>query len=167
VNLGPNKRIAMADFRQQLEALGYRDVRTHIVSGNAIVSGGRGTNAAREKKIAKRLLGELGLDVTVMVRSASELDAVVASNPFAKKTADPKLLHAIFLDKDPKPAAVKALDPNAFAPERFAFGDRVVYVFLPNGVAGSRFPNWEKTLGVRATMRTWNVVTKLREMANA
>jgi len=165
VNLGRNKRIAMADFRHELEVLGYRDVRTHIVSGNAIVAGGRGASPARERKIAKQLRTKLGLDVTVMVRSAAELETLVDANPFTKKTADPKLLHAVFLDKDPKAAAVKAIDPRTFIPERFAFGDRVIYVLLPNGAAGSNLPNWEKALGVRATMRTWNVVTKLRELA--
>lgn len=165
VNLGPNKRIAMADFRRELEALGYRDVRTHIVSGNAIASGGRGTNASRERAIAERLRTELALDVTVMVRSKAELDAVIAGNPFAKESAGPGKMHVVFLDRAPKPADVKRVDPKAHAPDRFAFGDRVIYVDLPNGVAGSKLPSWEKTLGVRATMRNWNVVTKLAELA--
>ena len=165
VNLGPNKRIAMADFRRELEALGYRNVRTHIVSGNAIVAGGRGTGAARERAIAKRLREELDLDVTVMVRTARELEAIVASNPFADSGTEPGRLHVLFLDKQPAAAAVKSLNPKAFAPDRFAFGDRVIYLQLPNGVAGSKLPNWEKVLGVRATMRNWNVTKKLRELA--
>ena len=165
VNLGRNKRIAMSDLRSLLESLGYRDVRTHILSGTAIVTGARGTPASMEKRIAKQLVADLGLDVTVFVRSLGEVDALIAANPFAKKPAEKNALHAVFLSEDPKPAAVKAIDPKAYAPDRFAFGKRVIYLSLTNGVAGSTLPNWEKALGVRTTMRTWNVVTKLRDLA--
>ena len=165
VNLGRNRRIAMADLRSLLESLGYKDVRTHIVSGNAIVTGGRGSAASMEKRIAKQLVADLGLDVTVFVRSLAELDALIAANPFAKKPAGTNALHALFLSEDPTPAAVKAIDPKAYAPDRFAFGKRVIYLSLTSGVAGSKLPNWEKALGVRTTMRTWNVITKLRDLA--
>ncbi len=165
VNLGRNKRIAMSDLRSLLESLGYKDVRTHIVSGNAIVKGGRGTAAAMEERIAKQLVADLGLDVTVFVRSLSELEAVIATNPFAKKPAGKNALHALFLSADPAPSAIKAINPTAYAPDRFAFGKRVIYLSLTQGVAGSKLPDWEKALGVRTTMRTWNVVTKLRDLA--
>lgn len=165
VNLGRNKRIAMADLRRLLESLGYKDVRTHIVSGNAIVTGGRGTPASMERRIAKQLVADLGLDVTVFVRSLGELDALIAANPFAKKPAGKNALHTVFLSEDPNPSAVKGIDPKDYAPDRFAFGDRVIYLSLASGVAGSTLPNWEKALGVRTTMRTWNVVIKLRDLA--
>ena len=165
VNLGRNKRIAMADLRSLLTSVGYKDVRTHIVSGNAIVTGGRGSAASMEKRIARRLVDDLGLDVTVFVRSLPELDALIAANPFARKPAGKNALHGVFLSEDPKPSAVKALDPKAYAPDRFAFGKRLIYLSLTSGVAGSTLPDWEKALGVRTTMRTWNVVTKLRDLA--
>jgi hypothetical protein len=60
---------------------------------------------------------------------------------------------------------VAALDPDAYAPDQFAVGDRVVYLYMPRGFMGSRLPDWEKVLGVRATMRTWKVVTRLRDLA--
>ncbi|MGH2793553.1 MAG: DUF1697 domain-containing protein [Actinomycetota bacterium] len=165
VNLGKNKRIAMSDFRALLESLGYEDVRTHIVSGNAIVSGGQGPATGMERAIEQALDSKLGLDVTVIVRSAKELDDLVSANPFATKRADPKAMHAVFLSMDPKPAAVEAVDPAGSAPDRFAFGKRVIYLHLTDGVAGSKLPNWEKLLEVRTTMRTWNVVNRLRDMA--
>ena len=36
INVGRNKRIAMADLRAMLASLGYRDVRTLLQSGNAV-----------------------------------------------------------------------------------------------------------------------------------
>ena len=39
INLGSKRRVAMADLRALLEALGYTDVRTVLASGNAIFTG--------------------------------------------------------------------------------------------------------------------------------
>ncbi len=36
INLGRNKRVAMADLRALLESLGYGQVPTHLQSGNAL-----------------------------------------------------------------------------------------------------------------------------------
>jgi uncharacterized protein (DUF1697 family) len=60
---------------------------------------------------------------------------------------------------------VKAHAADAYAPNEFKFGDRVVYIRQPNGFAGSTLPDWHKVLGVTATARNWSVITKLRDMA--
>ena len=165
VNLGPRNKISMADLRALLENLGYSGVRTLGLSGNAIFSAVGARAATLERDIASRILAEVELDITVLVRSSVEIDAVVRANPFTRKITESKALHAAFLSGAPKPAIVSKLDPATYAPDEFSVGKRVVYVRLTQGVAGSRLPNWEKALGVRATMRTWNVVTKLRELA--
>ena len=36
INLGSRNKIAMAELRELLDSLGHGDVRTHILSGNAI-----------------------------------------------------------------------------------------------------------------------------------
>ena len=38
VNLARNRRLAMADLRSILHALGYEDAVTHLQSGNAVVT---------------------------------------------------------------------------------------------------------------------------------
>jgi len=73
-------------------------------------------------------------------------------------------LHAAFLSAEPAAAKSAGIDHAAFLPDEFAFGKRVVYVRLPNGVMGSTLPDWDKVLGVRATQRNWNTTTKLREL---
>jgi uncharacterized protein (DUF1697 family) len=166
VNLGPTNKVAMAELRTALAADGYNDVRTHLQSGNVLFSAsGRTTGAAVEKKVAATIRSEFGLDVKVMVRSASELDKVVHGNPFVGRKVDPKQLHAVFLSAEPAAKQRSAVDPDAYAPDELVFGDRVVYVRLPNGVQGAKLPSWEKLLGVDATMRTWRTVTRLAELA--
>ena len=38
INLGSNRRVSMADLRKVLEHHGYEDVRTHLQSGNVVLS---------------------------------------------------------------------------------------------------------------------------------
>lgn len=158
VNLGPTNKLAMADLRAMLEALGYEDVRTLLQSGNAVFTAGK-TAAAVEREVGDALRAHgLGPSVCAMVRSAAYLKKVAAGNPFAHH--DPKQLHVVFLASRTKP-----IDTAKYAPDELAFGDRCVYVRLPNGVQGAKIPDWNKALGVPATMRTWRTVTRLLDLA--
>ena len=165
INLGAKRRVAMADLRALLEGLGYEDVRTLLQSGNAVFTAGARA-ADHEGAISGAIGDELGLDVAVLVRSASELASVVNANPFATEGADAKELHAVFLGSTPPKRKVDALDAEAYAPDEFALGKRVVYLRLPNGIQGARVPDWQKVLGVEITQRNWNTVTKLRDLTS-
>jgi uncharacterized protein (DUF1697 family) len=164
INVGRNKRIAMADLRAMLESLGYDDVRTHLQSGNAIFSAGGGKDATLEQNISAGIKATFGMEVAVMVRTAAEIASVVDSNPFIARGADTSELHATFLAAAPPAARIAAVDRKACAPDEFAVGDRVIYLRLRNGVMGSRLPDFDKVLGVRTTTRNWNTTTRLREM---
>src|ERR1700722_1980409 len=167
INVGRNKRIAMADVRAMLEALGYHDVRTHLQSGNAFFVAGAGKDAALEQKISAAIKTTFGMEVAVLVRAAAGLASVVASIPFVARDIDASELHATFVAAAPPAAKIAAVDRDACAPDEFAVGDRVIYLRLRNGVMGSRLPDSDKGLGLRTTTRHWNTTTRLREMAEA
>lgn len=102
----------------------------------------------------------------MLVRSAAEIAAVGEQNPFAGRSrVDATQVHAVFLSKAPARAATASIDVDAFAPNEYAFGKRVVYARPPRGVMGSRMPDWERMLRARATMRSWALVLRLREMS--
>jgi uncharacterized protein (DUF1697 family) len=166
INVGRHKKVAMADLRVLLASLGYGDVRTHAQSGNALFTTASGTARTLERDIAAQLDADLGLDVKVLVRSAVELAAVVDTNPFVGRNVDSKELHAVFLSKAVAAKTTAGLDLAACKPDEVDFGKRVIYVRLPNGVMGSRLPNWDRALGVDATMRTWRTVTRLCDLAS-
>ncbi len=162
VNLGTRNQVRMGDLRALLESLGYDDVRTHLQSGNALFAAS-GTASGLEKQIAGGISKRFGLDITVMVRSTAQLRNVVAGNPFGGAPA--KELQVAFLSTVPPAAKVRAIDPKGYPPDELAFGTRAVYLHLRNGFQGSKLPDLEKALGVRATVRTWNTVTRLGELA--
>lgn len=165
INVGRNKRVAMADLRALLSSLGYGDVRTYLQSGNAVFTVAGATEAAKlEQAISAQIAADLGLDVAVLVRTGSELVAVADGNPFVDRTSDGRQLHVAFLSAAPSAEAVAGLDPEAYLPDELVPRDRELYLFRPNGIMGSRLPNWERMLDVRVTERNWNTVTQLRAL---
>jgi uncharacterized protein (DUF1697 family) len=167
VNVGGNKMLAMADLRALLGSLGYGEVRTHLQSGNALFTASRASATKLEKHISARLESDLGLAVKVLVRSAPDLEAVIAANPFAADGVDEKMLMASFLSAAPAASRLAKIDPAAYEPDVFEYGDRVIYQYMPVGFMNSKLPAFERLLGVDVTTRTWRTVTRLRDLSRS
>jgi uncharacterized protein (DUF1697 family) len=164
INVGRAKRIAMLDLRNLFKSLGFADVRTLGQSGNAIISSGRRSATTIEDEISKRIRSDFHMDATVLVRTATEFVAAVDANPFVARGVAPGELHVAFLSAEPTAAKRAGVDGSTFPSDEFAFGKRVIYLRLPNGIMGSTLPDWERALGVRVTQRNWNTSTKLRHV---
>ena len=83
INVGGKNRVPMAQLRELMEALGYTGVETLLQSGN-MVFGSNEPAATSERRIARRLRDETGLDIKVLVRTRAELAAAVKRNPLGK-----------------------------------------------------------------------------------
>jgi uncharacterized protein (DUF1697 family) len=166
VNLVKVNRIAMADLRALCEDLGYVDVRTHLQSGN-VVFDAKAKQAAVTAALTTAVSKVVGNDITVIVRTAKQLDAVIANNPLGRAPRDPKRFFVAFLSAKPPAAKVKALEAEDFSPERLWLNGADGYADCPNGAAKTKLgaPLWERRLGVRATMRNWSTVTALADVA--
>ncbi len=160
-NVGTTRRVAMADLRALFEGLGFRDVRTLLNSGNVVFSApgeGRGEVRAR---IEKALASKLGLTSPVLLLSASEVTAAVRDNPFSRVATNPSHLLVVALRA---PTDVKRLKPilkEQWAPEAFAVGRRVAYLWCAKGVA--RSPLWaavDRALERTGTARNITPITK-------
>ena len=167
VNLGPSRRLAMADLRALLAELGYDDALTHLQSGNAVLST-RKTPAALKRELEAQLAAELGLETEVFVRTRAELADVVARNPLANVVDNPSRYLVNFLARKANAEAKGKLAAVDVAPERFAVSGREIYSWHPNGIHGSKLASLlgERRLGISATARNWNTVTKLLELAD-
>ena len=161
INVGRNKRVAMADLRRILTSLGYDDVRTLLMSGNAVFTTDIGSAAEVAAAVEGAIASDLGMDVKVLVRSGAEIDRVVRENPFVKDGIPGTQLHAIFLAANPTRKIT--VDPASVAPDELSLGERVLYIFVPNGLSGSTLPDFGKELGgMTVTARNWNTVLKLQ-----
>jgi len=156
----------MADLRAVLEDLGYADVRTHLQSGNAVFRT-TGSAAAVQKAVETAIGAELGIDVRVVVRTARQMAAVVAADPFAGTATDPARYLVTFLEKKPPASWLDSVDLASYAPEQAAVDGKQLYLWLPKGVHDSKLARTitDKKLGGSATSRNWNVVRKLAELS--
>jgi uncharacterized protein (DUF1697 family) len=167
INVGPNNRVSMPDLRAWLARDGYEDVRTLVQSGNIVLTA-KGTPAKLERALSKLLADELGLNLEVVVRTRDELAEVIEHNPFPHATETPKWFQVSFLSEPPAPEVVAALEDGDFAPEEVAVRGREIYAWHPEGIQRSLLARslTDRKLGVTATARNWNTVTKLLEMAD-
>ena len=168
INVGGHKKVPMATLRGLLEGLGYTEVATLLQSGNAVFTSKERSTAAASQRIEAALVAELGFSVAVVVRTRDELAAAITANPFGGSPGDPSRFLVLFLSAPPDPARLREIDEAAFLPDEFRVVGREIYARLPEGIADSKLVQilGGKHLGVTATARNWNTVTKLLALAD-
>jgi uncharacterized protein (DUF1697 family) len=88
----------------------------------------------------------------------------MARNPFkAEEARDPTRLVVVFAAERPKAGAEKRIAEVKTVRERLILSEREVFAYYPDGQGRSKVTNavLERALGVPATARNWNTVTKL------
>src|SRR6478752_8373067 len=99
INLGARNRIAMPQLRELLSGAGFEDVRTHLQSGNVVLSSD--LSPAQLAQRCQQLIGErFGLEIDVVVRTRDELAQVVRRNPLGDVVVEPKRYQVSFLEKE-------------------------------------------------------------------
>ena len=156
-NVGGTGKLAMADLRAMAEAEGFGAVRTYIQSGNLVFETDRGPDEAR-RALEARLRAHAGKPVGVILRTAEEMGAILAANPFPD--AEPSKVGVLFLDAAPPPETRDAAKGRA--DEEIVLGAREVFVHYPSGMGRTklRFPAMAD-----GTMRNVNTVARLAGMA--
>jgi uncharacterized protein (DUF1697 family) len=142
INVGSAKRVAMADLRELLTDAGFDDVRTHLNSGNVV------------------LTGKSGLSVSCVVLTAKQLRAIIDGHPFADVATDGSRMMAHVLGGTP--SEEKLAEALARDPDNARSGPGVIYQWCPDGLL--KAPAVTEKLGVLVTARNWNTITKLDEL---
>jgi uncharacterized protein (DUF1697 family) len=165
VNVGKAKRLAMADFRALLGALGYTDVKTLLNSGNAVFRAPGRSAGKIASDVAAAIAEELGLDVPVVVKTAAELEAAARECTLAKKAKDPSRLLVAFTQDAAALRPLRRLTDLAGPGEELVVGKNAAFLHVPAGILKSRIG--EALLGKAGpgvTTRNWATVQKLLEL---
>ncbi|MFF1700956.1 DUF1697 domain-containing protein [Streptomyces sp. NPDC058252] len=171
INVGGAKKVPMAELRTLMEGLGYGDVRTYLQSGNAVFSADHGDEDSLAAELAGAIEKHFGFTVGVLVRDHAYLTAVREACPFPAAELEGKQLHTTYFSGPVDAERFASVDPAAFLPEEFRLGDRVLYLYAPDGLGRSKLaealsrPRLLK--GVTATSRNWNTVVKLEELTGS
>lgn len=140
-----------------LEDLGCEDVTTYIQSGNAVFRVGQDIS----KQIGDAIEKAKGFRAEVMMIKAQDFLRIAAENPFPDAETAPMTLHVYFL-REVTVDAVSRLQPLTGPRENFHLTDEVMYLHCLDFMSGSKIAvKAERLLGVSATARNWNTVTKL------
>jgi uncharacterized protein (DUF1697 family) len=159
VNVGGTGKLEMRALKALCDGAGFRKARTYIASGNALFESDL-AEAEVQATLAHALEDFAGRPVGVLVRTAEDMAAVVAANPFADRPGH--RVTAIFLDAPPP---IDALDrATGVTTEIMALGRREIYVHYPDGQADTRLRIPATSAG---TARNMNTVAKLAELLAA
>jgi uncharacterized protein (DUF1697 family) len=160
INVGGTGKLPMADLTKLCTKAGFCDVRTYIASGNVVFTS-PGKEAAVKATLEQALEKHMKKPVPVALRTAKELEAAIAANPFPK--AEPAKLLVVFFDEPLTQAALEgAVTP---AGEELAIRGRELFIHFPIGQGQSKLklPIFRKA----GTGRNLNTVVKLAEMTRA
>jgi len=159
VNVGGTGKLPMADLRALCEKAGFTDVRTYIASGNVVFTSKLTATKALvtlEAVLSKRL----DRAAQVLIRTADELEAVIAANPFPE--AEPNQLIVVFLSREESDSALDGWKiPGR---ERLKLVGRELFVHYADGMGESKL---KVPFADQGTGRNLNTVRALLAMARA
>lgn len=164
INVGRTRSLPMKELVRILQGLGYENIRTYIQSGNVVFDSQRAVSVNAADAISEAIENELGFGPDVMLLQLADLHEAVDQNPYP--TDEGKRLHFFFLGSEPSDPDLDALDEIKTASEQFKLNGRVFYLYTPDGFGHSKLADRvERKLGVSATARNYNTISKLLEMA--
>ena len=159
INVGGTGLLAMKDLIGICKDLKFDRVRTYIQSGNVIFES-QLTADAVSNRLEKGLEVKMGKSIAVMVRTATEMRAVLQANPFADK--QPSKVAVVFLSGMPPINQIRGL--RGLAGEQVQVGTREIYVYYPEGMGRSKL---KLPLGhASATVRNIDTVSKIVKLAD-
>jgi uncharacterized protein (DUF1697 family) len=162
INVGAHNRVPMAGLRAALTNLGCTDVQTIGQSGNIVVTAEADSDGLAGD-VRRLLADKFGTDVPCVVRTASQVQAVLAKNPLRDVADDPSRYLVTFLSKEPDAAQAAEVTSEDQPPEVIVIDGTEAYVWTPEGVRAMHFSYTylEKKLQVNATARNWATVEKI------
>lgn len=155
----------MTRLREIFESLGLADVETFIASGNVIFRSRSAKPDALERKIEQALQKSLGIDVPTLIRSTSDLTAIVGLDPFPDAVTPTSSLYVGLLRSAPDDAARQRVLAFRTPTDELRVEGRELYWLchtksMDSIVSGGRL---EKSVGLPATFRNVSTLRKLAE----
>lgn len=156
VNVGGTGKLPMADLKRMGEEAGFEAVSTYIASGNLLFRSDQSESAVRAA-LEQKLEAYAGKRVVVHVRTAEDLAALVARNPFPH--CAPNRVVVSLLDGPPPADTLDRITGRK--DEEIIPGEREIFVHYGEGQADSKL---RIPAGEQGTGRNMNTIAKLAEL---
>lgn len=164
INVSGKNLLKMADLKQLMLDLSFKEVETYIQSGNIVFSSESTDTDWIAAQISKEIEVRMGFNVPVLVLAATDLHTIFAQNPYPQQT---DILHITFLASAPTDDALSRIERAKYLPDVFICSEKAIYLICPNGYGNTQLHNqfFERKLKVKATTRNWKTVTELVRMS--
>lgn len=173
INVGGHNKIKMAELKSMFQAIGLERVQTYIQSGNVLFDSVLDAKTLRER-IEQEIEKVFGLTLTVILRTAAELEQIIANAPFseairreAEESTDVETFYVCLLLEPPAPENIEQLTGFTSEIDDFRIEGREVYLLVREGVRNSKLANNLSRLNVPSTVRNWKTMNKLYSLAQA
>lgn len=158
-------RAPVGDQRAMAEAMGLKNPRTLMASGNLVVESDRDPRdleAAVEAETDRRF----GRRIETIVRTPEQWAAMMSVNPFPEEArAAPAQLLVMVMKAGIKPGAVEAVMAFARGKEAAREAGGELWFWHPDGIGQSKMSEKaQPRLVGTGTARNWNTVLKLATM---
>jgi uncharacterized protein (DUF1697 family) len=167
INVGGNKQVRMDALKELYLSLGCKDVATYIQSGNVVCSTDDMDVAQLARQIEDGFAQKFGFQAKVIMRTADELQEIIADNPFQDDpTKESNRILVLFLASRPTSGAEEDLRKTYLGPEEIHIIGREAYIYYPDGMGRSKLTLTllEKKLKTAGTGRNWNTVLQLQKL---
>ncbi len=160
INLG-NRRVTNDALRAAIESIGFEDVAIFRASGNVVLEAGGASAGEITERVETGLERELGYEVRTFVRTAAQVRAIAAHEPFTPKQVEASKgkLQVSLLAKKPAKAIREEVLAMATEDDLLALDGRELY-WLPSGGTQESTLGQEKLAKMfgTATMRTQGTI---------
>jgi uncharacterized protein (DUF1697 family) len=157
INVNGDTSLPMPELTSICNTIGFKQARTYIRSGN-VIFGSEVSEAMAAAMLEQALYAKKQKHIPVIIRTAKELEAVIACNPFPN--AKPEQVGVMFF-VDPVPEDILN-GITIRGPEEVVISGRELYIHYPNGIGRStlKLPPVQQP----GTVRNINTVTQLARL---
>lgn len=161
INVSGKNCIKMDELKSVLKQYAFENISTYIQSGNIVLNSLLPKNEV-QLQIESILKDHFQIQTDAFVYTFEELAYILENIPFSKDYPGNKV-YITFFNQIPNDEQISLLKNLDFGEEEWSINQNILYFYLPNGMASSRWTNAfaEKKLGVKATGRNRNTLEKL------
>jgi uncharacterized protein (DUF1697 family) len=168
INVGRGKRVAMSDLRDLFAALGHKNVRTLLNSGNVLFQCARPNVRKLGAGIEAAIAARCGFSAAVIVMTAKDLAAIIAENPLLPMATEPARHLVAFVADAEHLVPLRPLLKENWKPDALAITNRAAYLWCASGILQSKLNlALARKAGTTITTRNWATVLKLHAAAQA
>ena len=161
INVSGKNQIQMGELVAAFEGLGYQQVSSYLSTGNVLFEATALSCEALEADIEAIIKATFQLEISVIVKDKSAIEAIVSNYPFT--TDDEKNRYVILFKTEVSDVLKPFIDAAKLETDGYQLMGNYVYLLIPTGYGKTKLNNsfFEKKTGLVATTRNMNTFEKL------